>query len=763
MTTSSVDARAASDAPSAMPVTSVVAGGRSAAERAIARAGRRRRHAARRDIAGRATPTSPRRPWPLSPTRSRPRHRPGDRRPGGGAGRRRRRRAAAAAGIPCFGPTAELARARVRQGLRPRARRATTACPRPPTPFASADRLDEAIAWWRELGRPGGGQARRSGRRQGRDRAADADGDARRRSELVCRVGPVRRARGAPERPGVLAAWRCATASTARPLPLAQDHKRIGEGDTGPEHRRHGRLRAGTRCRHDADELAATFVQPVVDYLRCGRHALRRRALRRADADRRRPAAARVQLPLRRSRGPGRAAAARRPTWSTCRLACCHRASWPTPGRWSPPARHCGVVLAAAGYPAAPRSPSTHEPIDAAADTVIVRGRRPLVVPRRRRRPRVLAVTGVGPAPSPRARDARLRGWSTSLTSTAAGAPRHRLAGARRRRSRSYAAAGVDIDEGNRAVEQHEGGRRAHPRRRRCSRGVGSFGGAFDRQGRSGDGRPGARRLHRRRRHQGRAGGPRSAATRRRARTSSTTASTTCSCRAPRPLFFLDYIAAVGARRRPWWPRWSAGWPTPARPPAARCSAARRPRCRASTARARSTWPARSWAWSSGTTCCPDADVAAGDVLVGLPPAARTPTATRCCASCSTGCRSTSTPSRLDRPLGDALLEPHRSYLGVLGRRARHRLRQGAGPHHRRRPARERAPGAARRRRRRRSSSGPGPCRRCSGSCASWRPAVDTRSCTARSTWASAWSIVVDADRVAELQRTDQRTVVDHR
>ena len=63
-----------------------------------------------------------------------------------------------------------------------------------------------------------------------------------------------------------------------------------------------------------------------------------------------------------------------------------------------------------------------------------------------------------------------------------------------------------------------------------------------------------------------------------------------------RPLFFLDYIASsridpekvaasCEAAQRPAWP------------PAVRCWAARRPRCRGSTRPASSTWSARSWAW----------------------------------------------------------------------------------------------------------------------------------------------------------------------
>ena len=43
----------------------------------------------------------------------------------------------------------------------------------------------------------------------------------------------------------------------------------------------------------------------------------------------------------------------------------------------------------------------------------------------------------------------------------------------------------------------------------------------------------------------------------------------------------------------------------------------------------------------------------AGDVLSAWRRTARTPTATRCCASSSTGCRWTPTPPGFDRPLGD--------------------------------------------------------------------------------------------------------------
>ena len=51
------------------------------------------------------------------------------------------------------------------------------------------------------------------------------------------------------------------------PLGAAQDFKRVGDGDTGPEHRRDGRLLAGAVPRADADDLVERVHQPVVDEL----------------------------------------------------------------------------------------------------------------------------------------------------------------------------------------------------------------------------------------------------------------------------------------------------------------------------------------------------------------------------------------------------------------------------------------------------------------------------------------------------------------
>ena len=83
------------------------------------------------------------------------------------------------------------------------------------------------------------------------------------------------------------------------------------------------------------------------------------------------------------------------------------------------------------------------------------------------------------------------------------------------------------------------------------------------------------------------------------------------------------------------------------------------------------------------------------------------------------------TPAGFDRPLGDALLEPHRNYLPVLEGGARHRRRQGARPHHGWRPAsrtsRECSPATSMPS----STSARGRARRCSGSSRELASALD--------------------------------------
>ena len=134
----------------------------------------------------------------------------------------------------------------------------------------------------------------------------------------------------------------------------------------------------------------------------------------------------------------------------------------------------------------------------------------------------------------------------------------------------------------------------------------------------------------------------------------------------------------------------------------------------------------------------PRPDVAAGDVLVGVASNGPHTNGYSLLRRLFEWIPMDVTPAGLDRPLGEALLEPHRSYLDVLRPAlATGRIKALAhitGGGHRREPA----PGAARRRRRRRPPrivAGPAavPPRR-----ASWPPGWTPSSSTARSTWASA-------------------------
>ena len=217
-----------------------------------------------------------------------------DPRPGGRAGRRRRRRRAPSAASRASGRRAALAQLEASKGYA-RELADTARDPRPGVRrFAGAGDVDAALAWWRELGPPGGRQARRTRCRQGRHRPADD-----RETETAIRnVGRTVRAGGADAAVPSVSLLALCDGRIASALPLAQDHKRIGEGDTGPNTGGMGAYApAPVPCRRRL--LVATFVQPVRRPLRRRRHAVRRRALRRPDAHCRRSEAGRVQLPLR--------------------------------------------------------------------------------------------------------------------------------------------------------------------------------------------------------------------------------------------------------------------------------------------------------------------------------------------------------------------------------------------------------------------------------------------------------------------------------
>ena len=92
----------------------------------------------------------------------------------------------------------------------------------------------------------------------------------------------------------------------AVPFASAQDHKRVGEGETGPNT---GGMGAYSPARVLTaaleDEVMARIVEPTLQAMRDMGRALSRRALRRIDADEAWAGAHRIQLPFRRSRGAG--------------------------------------------------------------------------------------------------------------------------------------------------------------------------------------------------------------------------------------------------------------------------------------------------------------------------------------------------------------------------------------------------------------------------------------------------------------------------
>jgi phosphoribosylamine--glycine ligase/phosphoribosylaminoimidazole synthetase len=371
----------------------------------------------------------------------------------------------AARGIPCFGPTAALARLESSKGY---ARELSTLLNLPSPRYFSTSSADDAMAWWNELGAPV--VVKQDGLAAGKGvvvPASDAETAAAITSLIAAGPIVVEERLSGPE----CSVMAMCDGRTALPLPIAQDHKRIGEGDTGPNTGGMGAY-APAPVGYTADELSATFIQPVIDHLAAAGTpyvgvlyagimltAAGPRLIefncRFGDPE------AQAVLPLLES------------DLAELALACC-TGTLSESSLTIHDGAACTVVAAAPGYPA---QPVVGQPINGldgdAADVVLFpAGTDGTVVTGGR----VLAVTGLGADLT----EARNRAYTRLTTVAFDGMYYRRDIGWRAIGAglHSYAAAGVDIDEGARAISGMKAAVEA-THGPAVLRGVGSFGGAF--------------------------------------------------------------------------------------------------------------------------------------------------------------------------------------------------------------------------------------------------------------------------------------------
>jgi phosphoribosylamine--glycine ligase len=162
--------------------------------------------------------------------------------------------------IPCFGPTADVARLESSKGF---ARELATALEIPSPRHLATTSVDAACGWWRSLGAPI--VVKQDGLAAGKGVVVPADDDETVEAiTSLCALGPI----VLEER---LVGHECSLmalcdGTTARALPIAQDHKRIGEGDTGANTGGMGAY-APAPIGLDGDDLCKAFIQPVIDHL----------------------------------------------------------------------------------------------------------------------------------------------------------------------------------------------------------------------------------------------------------------------------------------------------------------------------------------------------------------------------------------------------------------------------------------------------------------------------------------------------------------
>lgn len=378
-----------------------------------------------------------------------------------------------AAGVAVFGPGRDLARL---ESSKAHARAVADALGLPgprSAAFARGD-VDAALAWIHDFG--AAVVVKQSGLAAGKGVVVpegDAETEAAVRSALAVDDVVIEERLSGPEC-SLIALCDGVRAVT---LPIAQDHKRIGEGDTGPNTGGMG-VYAPAEVGIDAETLTATFITPVVDHLAAHGTpyvgALYAGLMMTPDGPRLLEyncrfgdPEAQVLLPLVDA--------------DLCAvLEACTRGALDEVDWRIRPGAALGVVAAAKGYPQAPvlATPITHLPPSGPDRHVFHAGTR--------RTPegdlvtsggRVVTCVGRGATLS----EARRIAYETVAEVAFDGMQWRRDIGWRAvaRDLGSYAAAGVDIDEGTRAVEQLAASV-ARTSNDLVLRGVGAFGGALD-------------------------------------------------------------------------------------------------------------------------------------------------------------------------------------------------------------------------------------------------------------------------------------------
>jgi phosphoribosylamine--glycine ligase/phosphoribosylaminoimidazole synthetase len=163
--------------------------------------------------------------------------------------------------IPCFGPTSKQARIESSKGY---SRHLATSLGVPGPVFQRFEELDAdgAIEWWQTFAKPV--VVKFDGLAAGKGvTVPESDDETIEAIRATAALGPfVLEERLSGAECSLLA---LCDGTTAVALPVAQDHKRIGEGDTGPNTGGMGAY-APAPVPDDPADLVSTFVQPIVDY-----------------------------------------------------------------------------------------------------------------------------------------------------------------------------------------------------------------------------------------------------------------------------------------------------------------------------------------------------------------------------------------------------------------------------------------------------------------------------------------------------------------